>query len=196
MNAIAELASLQWEQQEHDDIAHRDILALSVQDRVKHMVLHFAKYSGHLAALTETRSTDKLISTLVDTFIICLACANALQFKLGELVNNSSVALVDLGPSNNPVDVGSKMLLRLAPATGSMAKACESLDHFERVDYHVILESGLVQVTSQCLAAANKLNLDLFAHSRARWRAVERKWTQNRSGTTKGSEAIRLAAKA
>src|SRR5437867_1956696 len=97
MNRYSELSNLQLEQQTHDDIAHRDILALAVQDRVKHMVLHFAKYAGHFADIVETRDEPRFVATLVDTFIICLACANALNFKLDELIKNADATSTDLG---------------------------------------------------------------------------------------------------
>lgn len=193
MNAISELHTLQIEQQRHDDVAHRDILNLAVQDRVKHMVLHFAKYCGHLADLHETRNEERFVNTLVDTFIISLACANALHLKLSEVVTSASVSEIDLGQSSEPSEISSKMFPKLAKATGTLAKACESLDHFERLNYHAILESGVAQIASQCIAAANKGRIDLFALSRARWARIERKIGQTQAAVK--PENLRLAAK-
>jgi hypothetical protein len=174
MNTYSELCDLQLEQQRHDDVAHRDILSLDVQDRVKHMVLHFAKYSGYFVTAQETRDQVKFVATLVDTFIICLACANALRFRLNDLLRDEGHSFFDLGAADKLIDM-TWFIPRFAKATGSMAKACESMDHFERLDYHAILEKGLVEIASMCIAAAQKANVNLSRLTRDRWTAVERK---------------------
>src|SRR5712692_8017444 len=178
MNTCSELFDLQLEQQKHDDIAHRDILALGVQDRVKHMVLHFAKYTGHFADVEETRDETRFVATLVDTSIICLACANALNFKLGELLKDADLSSIDFGPDKveRATDLSTPFLLRFAKIGGSMAKACESLDHFEKYDYHGTLERGLAGICLLCLSLAQKANMDLGSLARARWARIERKF--------------------
>src|SRR5262245_54774749 len=130
MTRYSELPDLQVEQQRHDDIAHRDILSLGVQDRVKHMVLHFAKYAGHFAEVQETRDEARFIATLVDTFIICLACANALNYKLAEILNRMDVEPdeSDSIPENPVIELAKSFFTRFVKTVGPMAKACESLD--------------------------------------------------------------------
>ena len=193
MKPYSELSELQLEQQRHDEIAHRDILSLGKQDRVKHMVLHFAKYSGHFASTSESRDDSRFIATLVDTFIICLACANALNLKLNELVAEVDRSLIDFGPSTveQPVELSGVLFSRFAKVVGTMAKACESLDHFEKFDYHGTLERGLAAIALLCLSVARKSRIDLYRLTRTRWAKVEAKFASS-SGSPK-NDSIRLA---
>src|SRR4051794_23080080 len=82
---IESLRGLQSGQHNHDTRSHWDILCLPVQDRIKHMVLHFAKYVGRLAP---GNSFDRIFveRTMVDTFIIVLAISNALNLDLADRV--------------------------------------------------------------------------------------------------------------
>ncbi len=195
MNLLAQMSNLQLEQQRHDDIAHRDILALTAQNRVKHMVLHFAKYSGHFADVQETRDEARFTATLVDTFIICLACANALNFRLGELLKDADLSSVNLTSvtGGRAIDLAIPFFPQFAKITGTMAKACESLDHFEKFDYHGTLERGLIAITLLCLDIAQKAKIDLGVLTRARWATIERKFLSSSDVVSK-NESIRLAA--
>ncbi|OYX08821.1 MAG: hypothetical protein B7Z08_07525 [Sphingomonadales bacterium 32-68-7] len=47
-HAPLEWAAVQFAQFEHDEKYHREISRLTVQDRLRHMALHFAKYAGRL----------------------------------------------------------------------------------------------------------------------------------------------------
>ena len=190
MDLPSQLPDLQLEQQKHDEVAHRDILALAAQDRVKHMVLHFAKYSGHFADIHESCDDARFVATLVDTFIICLACANTLNFKLKDLTNDTARAFGTSGTLKSN-DLVAPFSRQFAKITGTMAKACESLDHFERFDYHGTLERGLAGIALLCMDAAKKSNIDLVGLTRQRWDRVERRF---RSAPVSKNESIRLAA--
>ena len=79
-----DLARLQWEQFEHDEKYHREIARLTVQDRLKHMALHFAKYSGGLAAGPDEAELRRLVT---DIFVIALSSANILNVRLADRHN-------------------------------------------------------------------------------------------------------------
>ena len=49
MSVRDELFTLQLEQLKHDEKYHRDIHVLPLHQRMNHMALHFAKYSGRIS---------------------------------------------------------------------------------------------------------------------------------------------------
>jgi hypothetical protein len=161
------LRRLQADQFEHDKKSHSDILCLPVGDRVRHMVLHFAKYVGRLAV---EPSLDKanLNRTLVDIFIISLSSANALNVNLAEGANAH-------GRASKPVtgDVRD-FFLRFAVITGGMAKACEALDHVEAFNSRLELERGVREACWLCIQAAKSLKLDLATATKAKWKAIDK----------------------
>src|SRR6516225_9232705 len=77
------MLGLQQEQFQHDERFHREITRLSLAARVKHMALHFCKYTGQLATVLQDPENAALRSrTITDSFIISLCSANALNFSL------------------------------------------------------------------------------------------------------------------
>jgi hypothetical protein len=199
MNKGINLLELQRAQQRHDELAHRDILCLPMKDRIRHMVFHFAKYTGRLAELQTRRDDERFIATLVDTFIICLASANSLCINLSEKLagprdNNFESTFV------NSCEVIAEMPRIILPytarITGEMAKACESLDHLERFDYRETLERGMVDLTELSLSVARRLNLRLPELAQKRWRQVEQKsiFYSEPLDTATHKESLRLAS--
>lgn len=184
MNAAIELMNLQVEQLQHDELAHKDILCLPIQTRIKHMVLHFSKYVGRFIEARQLQSHELLISTLVDTWIIVLASANMLNIRLPEKLNldvRENENLNSLGevfanvpfiPTSDPFDL---ILFELGKTTGRMAKACESLDHMERFSSRESLEEGVVEIArlAMLVSAILKINISLLVSSR--WKEIERK---------------------
>jgi hypothetical protein len=163
------LRTLQYEQQQHDEIAHRDVLSLPLDRRITHMVLHFSKYTGRLLS-EEGRQTTRIERILVDTAIICLASANALGVRLADQMT-CEVA-------ERPQGVLSEWLgIRLAVEAGRMAKACESLDHVEDLPYREIWEEGVLAITALVLRAAEAFGLNLAKAIRQRWAGIETKVT-------------------
>jgi len=200
MSMIDHFSELQTEQQRHDDLAHRDILCLPVQDRIRHMVLHFAKYCGHFADIQDVHSEARFISTLVDTTIICLASANSLSIKLADSiqdqVSRSDRITKFKAQAGISQELSTEFFVQLSKVTGTMAKACESLDHLESFDYRGTLERGVITIASLSAMVADRARIDLPTLVRARWERIERKFRPNQEVAPSGrSETLRLAKK-
>jgi hypothetical protein len=160
-----ELRDLQVGQQKHDRVSHWDILCLPAQDRLKHMVLHFAKYVGRLADKPDDREFKR---TLVDTFIIVLASANALNVDLAASFNQAKTAR-----RYKRASAANEFFVGMARITGSMAKACEALDHVEGFDIRSRLERGAADLATLCVTTAAACGIDLTGETRAQWRRIE-----------------------
>jgi hypothetical protein len=79
------MLDLQREQFAHDECFHREIARLSIAARLKHMALHFCKYTGQFATVLQNRESAALrIRTITDSFIISLCSANSLNFDLSK----------------------------------------------------------------------------------------------------------------
>lgn len=176
MNKLDDLIHLQYEQLQHDELAHRDILCLATKDRITHMTLHFAKYIGKLF---QPLDNEQYSGVVVDTLIIALASANCLNINLPVRIKQSigALTLEELAHVLNINDrnLRDETLRSLAVATGSLAKACEALDHQEKGDWRQQLEQGIVSIAGIAFASAYVLKLSFSDEIRARWRAVERK---------------------
>jgi len=200
MSMIDQFSELQTEQQRHDDLAHRDILCLPVQDRIRHMVLHFAKYCGHLADIQNVYNEARFTSTLVDTTIICLASANSLSIKLADSiqdqVSRSDRTTKFRAQAGISQELSTEFFVQLSKVTGTMAKACESLDHLESFDYRGTLERGVITIASLSAMVADRAGIELPTLVRARWERIERKFRPNQEVAPSGrSETLRLAKK-
>jgi len=200
MSMIDHFSELQTEQQRHDDLAHRDILCLPVQDRIRHMVFHFAKYCGHLADIQNVYNEARFTSTLVDTTIICLASANSLSIKLADSVQDqvsrSDQTTKFKAQADISQELSTEFFVQLSKVTGTMAKACESLDHLESFDYRGTLERGVITIASLSAMVADRARIDLPTLVRARWERIERKFRPNQEVAPSGrSETLRLAKK-
>ena len=171
MRSHDSIRNLQQQQQAHDLKSHKDILCLPVQDRLRHMVLHFAKYVGRLVNGGTQLGATSFERTVVDTFIIALATANALNVNLGAFCT----APQSEGEQGSLEAIQTKFSIALAIQTGRMAKACEALDHVERFNIREELEAGVTAICSYCLAAASGANIRLPEAVTARWREIETK---------------------
>jgi hypothetical protein len=155
---VSELQALQAEQFEHDEKFHREIARLSVQDRLRHMTLHFSKYVGRLLQAQE--SDQKVI---VDTFIIALSSANILGVHLSpDVVTRPSLTRQDF-------------VTRLGVATGQMSAACEKLDHLEDFPFRLTLHDGVVDIAAAVMSYAFVQKLDLPKLVRKRLTSVRGK---------------------
>lgn len=135
-SAVISLVELQGTQLAHDLRCHSDILNLPTKEKMTHFTLHFAKYVGRMFRMT---NDVKLYQrTLVDSMIITLSAANALNINLDTMIKEYGDPTLK---HNNDV-----LNTRLAVLTGEMAKACESLDHIEHVDARNILEQSVIQI--------------------------------------------------
>lgn len=175
------LLPLQKMQQAHDEVAHRDILSFDLYKRLKHMVLHFYKYAGRIEAARSTGDLQQLRQTLIDTFIICMASANAMNLSLGESIpdvaesNDLDALGHELGKKVQSTDLFAESVRTLVILGGQMAKAIESADHMERGDPRAVMEGLIAQLTVAVLGILGHLNGNLASDVRARLHGVELK---------------------
>lgn len=155
-----ELDSLQWEQFQHDEKYHREIARLSVQDRLKHMALHFAKYAG---ALIEAADSTTLQRIVTDTFIIAVSSINTLNVRLTDALQTES------DKSTRPfVD-------ELAVQAGRMAAACEKLDHMEDFPFRPTVRAAATNLVCTAMAEADAQGWNLPDLVRRRLAGVKQK---------------------
>lgn len=175
------LLPLQKLQQAHDEVAHRDILSFDLYKRLKHMVLHFYKYAGRIEVARSTGDLSQLRSTLIDTFIICMASANAMNLSLGEKIsgipetNDIDALARELGNKLQSTDFFAESVRVLVILGGQMAKAIESADHMERGDPRADMESLIVQLTVAVLSILGHLSGALQTDVQTRLQGVELK---------------------
>jgi hypothetical protein len=175
------LLPLQKLQQAHDEVAHRDILSFDLYKRLKHMVLHFYKYAGRIETARSAGDPQQLRQTLVDTFIICMASANAMNLSLGESIleiaeaRNLDSLAHELGKKIQSTELSAEAVRTLVVLGGQMAKAIESADHMERGDPRAAMEGLVAQLTVVVLGILGHMNGNLDRDVRARLHGVELK---------------------
>jgi hypothetical protein len=162
-SAEAELFRLQVEQHFHDEAYHREIARLSLHQRLNHMALHFAKYAGKLAA----RPNEVCLDVWTDVLIIALSTANVLNLKLATEIKGtahddrtslkslaSSLALLNGNVLGRPEEA----LRQFALAAGSMAGACEKIDHLEEVSYRKAVAAAIGKLAELALSTFGRFN--------------------------------------
>jgi hypothetical protein len=173
------LLQLQRIQQLHDEAAHRDILSFDLYKKLKHMVLHFYKYAGRIEQAKDTRDMDVLGGTLIDTFIICMASANALNISLDAAIAKDAEAMKALTQllrsESNFTDPFEASVRELLVIGGKMAKAIESSDHMERGDPRQQMELLVPKLTMSILACLDILPIDVETTVKSRLASVETK---------------------
>jgi hypothetical protein len=175
------LLPLQKMQQAHDEVAHRDILSFDLYKRLKHMVLHFYKYAGRIETARSSGDLHQLRQTLIDTLIICMASANAMNLSLGESIsevaesNDLDGLGHELAKKVRSTDLFAESVRTLVILGGQMAKAIESADHMERGDPRAAMEELIAQLTVTVLGILGHLNGKLGNDVRARLHGVELK---------------------
>lgn len=175
------LLPMQKLQQTHDEVAHRDILSFDLYKRLKHMVLHFYKYAGKIEVARTKGDLHALRNTLIDTFIICMASANALNLSLGLFIQcypntkNLDALSIELGKEIQTNDLFLESLRSLILIGGQMAKTIESADHMERGDPRTAMETLVIKLTRAILGVLGHLNGQLANDVRARLQSVELK---------------------
>jgi hypothetical protein len=172
------MLDLQREQFEHDERFHREIVRLDLAARLKHMALHFCKYTGQFAAILDGPENAELRSrTIIDSFIISLCSANALNFNLAEHITprlSGAATLHDIGfhlshelyPKahlNN-----SWLFTHHAIHAARMARACEKIDHLEGFPFREELQEAVLRLCQIGVIAAYTNNIDLFLAVRDR----------------------------
>jgi hypothetical protein len=176
------MLGLQREQFEHDEWFHREIVRLSIAARLKHMALHFCKYTGQFAAAARDPENAPLrLRTITDSFIISLCSANTLNFNLSEHV------APNLGGAATLRDLGLHLARQLYPAVklddawlisahaihaAKMAAACEKIDHLEAFPFRDELQKAVLRLSQIALIAADANNLDLLSAVRERRKEI------------------------
>lgn len=150
------LFELQVEQHKHDENYHREIARLSLHQRLNHMALHFAKYTGKIAA---TNNTTTLRHIYVDTLIIALSSANILNVELWELLETDEreyPGLLAFGRALAltvpPCSDQTALIAQTAVATGKIAAACEKIDHLEEISFRTEIKAGVAMLSTIALA--------------------------------------------
>jgi hypothetical protein len=175
------LLPLQRLQQHHDEIAHRDILNFDLYTRLKHMVLHFYKYAGKVEAARVEGNVDALRHTLLDTFIICMASANALNLSLGKTIlaqsesDNIDALAHALAKEVRAVDLYAETIRQLVVIGGKMAKAIESADHMEDGNPRAEMSALVPQLAAAVLGVLGHLRGGFESDIRSRLTAVEQR---------------------
>ena len=186
MNSIREqLFELQTAQLDHDELFHKEITRLSIHQRLNHMALHFAKYSGNFCDCILNNSNDQILKkSIIDSFIISITCANILNVRLSDKLiaaeEQAYSSLSDLGHDiarRMEIDTQDPMwLIKTFPvASGTFAKACESVDHLESYLYRESLIDSALSICSLMLIAASYLEIDLLSEVPLRLNNVKKK---------------------
>ncbi|MBY8332387.1 hypothetical protein [Qipengyuania pacifica] len=128
--------AIQFAQFEHDEKYHPEISRLPVQDRLRHMTLHFAKYAGRLSEGPTDADFERLAT---DALIIGISCANTLNIDLSKV-----------GDAISP-DQRDEFARQMTVYAGRMASACERLDHLEDFPFRPTLAEQVLKVISASL---------------------------------------------
>jgi len=155
------LDRLQWEQFQHDEMYHREIARLTVQDRLKHMALHFAKYAGSLAEAPHDEAVRRLVTDIV---IIAVSSANVLNLRLSSHSNS-------LGATQTSSNLATAVTI----AAGRMAAACEKMDHLEAFPFRERISEAVLDLLSQAISYADTRGWDVPAMVVARLQPVKEK---------------------
>jgi hypothetical protein len=184
-SVVKQLLSLQVQQLEHDELFHKEITRLNVHQRLNHMALHFAKYSGKVCDYVLNASDDQnLRKIIIDSFIISTTCANILNIRLSDKLLTADAdqchSLHDLGhviANRFGLNVDDPLwLLKTYPiVVGQLAKACESVDHLEPYAYRESITDYVVRICSLMLVAASHLQIDLASAIPLRLTEVKKK---------------------
>jgi len=165
----AVMLELQRGQFEHDERFHREIARLSIHARLNHMALHFCKYTGQFAKLVASKDDELRSRTIVDSFIICLCAANALNVDLSTVAKFENTDVHSCGfwlaerlyPS---VKLDDNWLLgAYAIEAGKMARACEKVDHLESFPFRDMLTEAVAKLCQISLIAATINRIDIVS---------------------------------
>lgn len=169
MTIDEQLLVLQWTQLKHDESYHKDIVILPPAQRIRHMALHYAKYTAYLLEAIETGNNHRLENTLTDSFIIALAIANILNQNLGHELGAQAKDIVSLNALGSQLagglqrdDADPLWLVRaFARYNGRLAKACEAWDHLESVPFRDTMKAANLALFQVVLVEASARGLNL-----------------------------------
>jgi hypothetical protein len=165
----AYLDQLQFEQFEHDEIYHREITRLPLQQRLRHMALHFAKYSGNLAVAQAQRDGGEIQRVVTDVFIIGMSAANALNFRL-------TAEYADRRTFGCPPLTEAEFATTLVIGAGRMAAASEKLDHMEDFAFRQEMRRAAADLVQAAIGFANANGWDLNVFVKRRLKPIKEKF--------------------
>ncbi|MEQ8835977.1 MAG: hypothetical protein RID07_04155 [Lacipirellulaceae bacterium] len=110
-----------------------------MQDRLRHMALHFAKYAGRLSDHPDKKVVKK---TTIDTLIIAVSCANILNMDLSKK---------PLRPAGEEMGLN-EFSRSLTVAAGKMAGACERIDHLEDFPFRKVIAEQVQVILAAAIA--------------------------------------------
>jgi hypothetical protein len=181
MTIREELLGLQWAQLKHDEAYHKDVVVLPLGQRIKHFVLHNAKYTAYLFEAVGSNDQARILKTLTDAFVITLASANTLNQDIGQELDDSAtraISIKDFGGrliASLPRDDADPLWIvrTFAYYTGRLAKTCESLDHLESIPFRDTMKSCNLALFKAVWAEASARKIDLVDAYKVRIREVE-----------------------
>lgn len=186
MSSVQEqLFDLQIAQLKHDELFHKEITRLNIHQRLNHMALHFAKYSGKICdCILNSPNEQYLKKIVIDSFIISVTCANILNLRISaRLIPPGEQKFSSLDDLRNDlirrleIDVHDSLwLIKTFPVVaGELAKACESVDHLESFQYRESMIDSVTKICSLMLVAASQLKINLVSEVPLRLNEVKKK---------------------
>lgn len=173
---MTELQTLQFN---HDIKAHRDLLNFDIYSKIKHMTLHFAKYAGKIQSAIIQKNRNIIKRSILDTFIICMATANALNKNLGDFLEKANTetyeSIDDYFRKIEDKKSIEDFLICLVINTGKLAKAIESTDHMEFGNPRKDIEDALGQIFIITVKSASLLEIEISKELAERFNYIENK---------------------
>lgn len=174
------LFQLQVEQHEHDEKYHREIARLSLHQRLNHMALHFAKYTGKIASAEDSEAIERVC---VDALIISLSTANILNVDLWDTLAGDDHEYPGLLACGRSLAVAggwnladrAELVTAMAVAGGRVAAACEKIDHLEEISFRSEIKAGLGCLSAISLAYIAQCGHDPANAVRQRLDGVKRR---------------------
>ncbi len=158
MSLSKNLNELQWKQLQHDKLYHADIWVLPVQQRLKHMVLHLAKYSARLSvsalSVKSTSGISDYEAVLKDIFIISISSINILNKSLSSIVIDNWGCPDEIDTNELYKHIPKKELnnsdvisiaLFCSKNSAELCKAIEATDHFEEFNSRSVILTALTE---------------------------------------------------
>jgi hypothetical protein len=164
-----DLYKLQVAQLRHDEQYHKDVVILPLAERIKHMALHNAKYSGYFIEAHDDSDSERMARVLTDAFIITLATANTLNQDLE--FQNESYVVRSSASDKNSLD----FIKSYVKAAGTLAKYCEAWDHLENYSFRDAMQRSNLELVKLIVDEAALRGLDLIALYHERLLAVEKR---------------------
>lgn len=175
------LRKLQWQQLKHDEAYHADVFVLPLAQHIKHLVLHFAKYTSYLFEAVEAQKKDQKYRTLVDAFAISLALANTLRQDLAKEMRETHPIVGSFAGIGREwahevkhSTLDSLWIVRtMALHTGQLAKACEALDHLEDIPFRTMMTNANKKLLEAVIVECAACSFDLLDGYNQRMREIE-----------------------